>query len=157
MAKRKLTEKQAKFVEARAKGNGRKASAIIAGVTPENIEQKSSQLDKSPTVQEELAKVRAAMAINSGVTKETVLEMLKSAAELAHLQGDATGLVAAARELGKMLGFYAPEVKKTLIGVDQMSLKKALQDMGEEELLRIAYAQTKTIDGEVVRIEDKTG
>jgi hypothetical protein len=153
MAKKKLTPKQEKYVEARLKGNGRNASAILA----EGNRNHATQLENSPTVQEELAKVRAAMAINSGVTKETVLEMLKSAADLAHLQGDATGLVAAARELGKMLGFYAPEVKKTLIGVDQMSLKKALQDMGEEELLRIAYAQTKTIEGESVRIEDKTG
>lgn len=148
--KRAPTPRQKKYIEARAKGLGRPTSAIIAA----GDENAASRLESSPTVKEELAKVRAAMAINSGVTKEEILEMLKDAAVLAKMQGDATGLVAAARELGKMLGFYAPEVKKTLLGVDQATLKKALQDMGEDELLRIA--NSKAIEGEFVKIEDKS-
>ena len=151
MARKKLTPKQEKYVESRLKGNSRNASAILV----DGNRNHATQLENSQTVQEELAKARAAMAINSGVTKEDVLEMLKSAASLAHLQGDATGLVAAARELGKMLGFYAPEVKKTLVGVDQASLKKALQDMGEEELLQIAYSKTHLIEGESKRVPDE--
>lgn len=148
--KKKPSPRQQKYIDARAKGLGRPTSAIIAA----GDENAAGGLEASPTVKEELAKIRSAMAINSGVTKEDIVEMLKSAAGLAQMQGDATGLVAAARELGKMLGFYAPEVKKTLLGVDQASLKKALQDMGEDELLRIA--NSKALEGEFVKLEDKS-
>ena len=95
------------------------------------------------------------MAANTGVTKEEVVGMLVDAGQMARLVGDPTGLVAAARELGKMLGFYAPEVKKTLHGLDKGTLKKALEELSDEELHKLAHA--KVIDGESVRVlDDKT-
>ena len=144
--KRKLNEKAQVFVEARAKGINRDQSSIIAYGTDENAHR------HEVTVSDELARIRAETAQNTGVTKEDVVGMLVDAGSMARTIGDPSGLVAAARELGKMLGFYAPEVKKTLHGVDQATLKKALAEMTDDELYKLAHA--KAIDGQFSLIEN---
>lgn len=148
MKKRKLPENQAVFVEARAKGINRNQSAIIAYGTMDN----ASRTEGLPAVQDELRRIRAETASNVKITKEEVVQMLVDAAGMAKLIGDPTGLVAAAREIGKMLGFYAPEAKKLMLGVDQATLKKALQEMNDEELYKLAHA--RTIDGTAERVDD---
>jgi hypothetical protein len=147
------TAKQKKYVEARAKGLSREQSAITAGYTAAE-DPNTSRIEAAPTVQAELARIRAETAKNTGVSKEDVVQMLMDAAQMARVMADPTGLVGAARELGKMLGFYAPEVKKTLHGVDKDSLRKALNEMGDEELMRLANATT--VEGVITekKIED---
>lgn len=104
-------------------------------------------------MQQEIARIKADTAANTGVTKENVVEMLKDAAELAKMQADPMGMVSAARELGKMLGFYAPEVKKITKGIDQQDFQKLLESMPEDELLKLANA--RVIDGTAERIKDE--
>ena len=144
------TRLQRRYAEQRARGLTRERSALLAGYTEKaNL----TEIERSTPVQEEIARIKALTVQNTRVTKEEVVEMLKTAAELARLQADSTGLVAAARELGKMLGFYAPEVRKTLRGVDKNDLRKLLSDMTDEELLKLANA--RVIDGTAERVDDK--
>jgi hypothetical protein len=142
--KTKLTTQQKQYAENRAFGMSEERSAIAAGY--------AEKINEREAVQEEIARIRRITAANTGVTKEQVVQMFMDAADFAKILGDPAGLVAAAREIGKMLGYYAPEVKKTLIGVDKSTLKKALQEMSDDELHRIATA--KVIDGESTRILD---
>jgi len=147
------SKRQNDYVTNRARGLSREASAILAGYPAG--QEAGKQVEEQPSVAAELARIRAAMAVNSGVTKEEVVQMLQDAALLAKVQGDATGLVAAARELGKMLGFYAPEVKKIMHGMDKEQIKQALQDMSDDELYKIAHA--RTIEGEFAKLPKITG
>lgn len=139
------------YVKHRARGLPRERSALLAGYTEKapNL----TRIEASPNVQVELARIRAETAENTGVTKEDVVELLKTAAELAKVQADPTGIVAAARELGKMLGFYAPEVKKITKGLDQQEFQKLLSNMPDDELLKIANA--RVIDVTAERIPEK--
>jgi phage terminase small subunit len=137
-------ERQKKYVENRARGLEREASAILAGYPAG--QDAGKQVEKQPSVAEELARVRAAMVASSGVTKEDIVQMLQDAALLAKVRGESMGLVAAARELGKMLGFYAPEVKKVMHGMDKTQIKEALSQMSDEELYKLAHA--RTLEGE---------
>lgn len=98
----------------------------------------------------EIARVRAEVASNGDLTRADIVQMFLDAGSMAKLTGEASSLVAAARELGKLLGFYAPEVKKTLVGVDEATLKKVLNEMDDDELHRLANA--RVIDGESVRL-----
>lgn len=148
----KLNAQQRTYVKNRARGLSREQSAIIAGYNYSKADVEKIET-RSETVQTELARIRAETAKNTGVTKEEVVELLKAAAEMARVQGDPTGLVAAARELGKMLGFYAPETKRVLRGIDQNDLKKLLQSMPEDELLKLANATV--IDGTATRVPDE--
>lgn len=147
-----MNKRQKAYVQNRARGMSRERSAILAGYPAG--QEAGKQVESMPTVQEELAKIRAQMADAAGVSKEDIVQMLMDAAALAKLQADPTALVGAARELGKMLGFYAPEVKKTISSIDKNDLRKALRDMQEDELYRLAYGQV--IEGEAKLVEDKT-
>jgi hypothetical protein len=149
MAK-KLSKKQTAYIHNRARGLSQRESAIMADYTERDA---SVVIETSPTVQQELARIRAETAENCGITKEDVVQMLVDAAGMAKMSADATGLVAAARELGKMLGFYAPEVKKTLVGVDKAEVKKIIEQMGDEELLKLAHA--RPIDGSFTRVPEQ--
>jgi phage terminase small subunit len=144
---RELSGRQAKYVKNRARGLPREQSAIIAGYS--QAEGNHLKVEDSPNVQQELAKIRSETAANIGITKDDVAQMLYSAYTMAVATGDAQAIVAAARELGKLLGHYAPTVNKTLIGYDKEGFKKALSEMSDEELYKLAHA--RTIDGEAKR------
>lgn len=144
-----MSPKQKKYARNRAKGMTRKQSAITAGLAP------SQTLEELPTVQHELAKIRATMAADANITREDVVAMLIDAAGMAKLMSDPTAMIAAAREIGKILGHYAPEIKKIVKGMDQGDVKKALENMSDDELFKLAYARTKVIDGEFRTVDDK--
>lgn len=149
--KKKLTPQQSRYVNERAKGATKTQSALVAGYAPEA--DGGTSAEDSPTVQQQLAKIRKEIAENAGISKEDVVAMLISAADMAKTLADPQGMVAAARELGKMLGFYAPEVKKVTHGLDKNSLRAVLDEMTDDDLIRLANA--KAIEGEskVVAIE----
>lgn len=147
MADVKLNERQAKYSKNRARGIGRQQSAVLAGYS--DSENAGFQVEESAGVKEEIARLQAETAADAGVTKDDVAEGLKAAATMAQIQGDAQGMVAAWRELGKLLGFYAPEVKKIQKGFNKSELKAALSELGDEELLRISNG--RVIDGKFTR------
>lgn len=134
------TKKQVLYAEQRARGQTREASAIIAGLSTDggNL----SEMEAKPAVQTEVARIRALTAQNLDIKKEDIAKMFLDAAAMARIAGDITGLVAAAKELGKMLGFYAPEVKKIITGLDARALKKALSEMSDEELYALKHGRT---------------
>lgn len=125
----------------------------MAGYSENNGDPVADRIEKNETVSQELARVRAETAENTKITKEMVVEMLREAADLARLQADPTGIVQAAREMGKMLGFYAPEVKKITRDMNKQDLQKLLSELTEDELLKLANA--KVIDVTPGRNEDQ--
>ncbi len=147
-ARKKITKIQKGYAENLVKGMSKDRSAIMAGATTDAVK----RMEVSPLVKEELARIRKKVIENTGITKEEVVEMMMDAANMARITGDPMGLIAAARELGKMLGFYAPEVKKIEKNIDQASLRKALKDMNDDELFKLAHA--RTIDSTAERVPD---
>lgn len=148
----KLNKMQKAYIRNRARGLSRNQSAILAGYAADPDGNTGSKLEEKPKIQEELTRIRAETARNTDISKEDVVRMFEEAYMTAKLLEDPAGMVAAAREIGKMLGHFAPEVKKTLIGVDKEMLKKALDDMTDEELMKVANA--RTIDGQSKRVPD---
>lgn len=135
--------KSEKFVQARARGLTRREASQAAGLAGDG-----SGTEKLVSVQTQLAEIRKKMALDSGVSKESIVNMLVDAAEMARTMADPMGMIAAARELGKMLGHYAPEVKKIEKGISQSDLLKALENLPDEELLRLTHG--KVVEGEVI-------
>lgn len=144
-----MTEKQKGYVEHVTKGISKERSAIMGGATKDAV----TKMEASPLVQAEITRIRKEVVANTGITREQIAEMFMEAANFARILGDPMGLIAAARELGKMLGHYAPEVKKTLNGIDANQLRKALKDMNDEDLYKLANA--KVIDGESSRVPEE--
>lgn len=147
----KLDPKREQYAQLRAKGLGKQAAAVSAGYADHSGA--GAQAEESVEVAERIRELQTEAATNAGVTKEMVAEGLKAAAAIAQTQGDATGMVAAWKELGRMLGYYAPEVKKIQKSINQKDLRKALEDMSDEELLRLSRG--RVIDGQFTRVSEQ--
>lgn len=146
----KLTSKQHAYAQNRAKGLPRKESSLMAGMSGDT--NNASKVEEIPKVADEIARLRAETAVNAGITKEDVADGLKKAAEMAQTLADPTGMVAAWRELGKLLGFYAPEVKRLEKGINKRDLLAALDDLSDDELAQLS--QGRVIEGKFTRVDE---
>lgn len=151
MATPKMDPRRAHFAHDVARGVDRKASHIAAGFTGDK--DNARKLEQDPEVAAEIARLRAETAKNCNITKEMVADGLRRAADMALSNLDATGMVAAWRELGKLLGYYAPEVRKIEKQINKKDLKAALEDLSDEELRQLS--QGRVIDGQFKRIDEQ--
>lgn len=144
-----LTEKQAAYVEG-VLNNKSKAQAVKdAGY---GLQTTSVNVEQSEDVKKALAEARSALSTATRMTREDVLDMFKRAYDLAELGGEPSSMVAAAREVGKMLGFYEPERIKVELSMSQARLQDKFAIMSDEQLLEIADGRARIIDGEFTRV-----
>jgi phage terminase small subunit len=99
-----LTDKQRLYVEGRLRGLSRIAAARAAGAEADP-KKSADQYEKNPKVAAALEKARQISIQHTGYTRQKIAEMLQRAYDLA---GNATEMVMAARELGRLHGVYAP-------------------------------------------------
>jgi len=144
--KSKLTEKQADYVEARLDGKSKTQAAKLAGYALSATQ--NALVEKAPSVSEALARARSELASTTQIKRVEVIEMLKEAYDMAKLVSEPGNMVAAAREIGKMLGFYEPETIKVQMTLQQSNMKQKFEALSDEELLQIAEGQARVIDGE---------
>lgn len=146
---RELSKQQAIYVAKRETGASREASAIFAGY-PAN-QKAGEQVEESPVVQAELEKARAALVKATGLTRESIAQMMMDAVEMARVMADPQAMIRGAAELAKLLGLNAPEVKKHLHSLDKDS-REAIRGMTDEELHRLKNG--RLIEGEATRVDD---
>jgi hypothetical protein len=79
------------------------------------------------------------------VTRQRVLSDLLEAIQAAREQGNPGAMIAGAREIGKLMGFYSPELVKISIGTDEARLKARYEAMSDEELMTVIDGQCKTV------------
>lgn len=79
------------------------------------------------------------------LTRNDVLQGLLDAIEDAKLQGEAMPQIAGWREIGKVIGAYAPEERKISYSGDVTVIQKRIQELADEKLHEYAL-----IEGEVV-------
>jgi len=144
-----LSKRQAKYVAARETGASKQRSAIMAGFS--DTDKSGAHVENAPAVQEQLAIARAEFAKETGITKQAVLQGLMEAADMAKLLADPMAMVRAWSEIGKMMGHYAPEVKKHLHGLDKES-RDALKALPDDQLHRLAKGTI--IEGEFEEVKD---
>ncbi len=101
-----LTDMQKAFAKAIAEGNSIPASMERAGYN----EQPSYgyRLVKMPNVKKLIGEYQRAYQEASKLKKEDVMAMLKKAYEVAEQLAEPASMVSAAREIGKLCGFYEP-------------------------------------------------
>lgn len=146
---RELSKQQAIYVAARERGGNREQSAILAGYPAG--QEAGKQVEKSELVQAELAKARTEMVASSGITKEQVVNGMMEAAEMAKTMADPQAMVRAWSELGKLLGHYAPEIKKVVHGLDAES-RDAIRRLDDTELHKLAKG--RIIDSTATEVKE---
>lgn len=128
-----LTEKQREFVKHWARGESATSAIYKAGYRSPTSGYLIMQMPAAIALYE---KEKAAYERVSDMTKKRVMDMLVESYEMAKLMAEPSTMVGAAREIGKMCGYYAP-VKAEITVNDGSSQKARMERMSDEELERI--------------------
>jgi phage terminase small subunit len=132
-----LTAKQTRFIsEYLVDGNGAGAAAR-AGYSPKTARAIATENLTKPAIQNALQARQAADATRLSIQREDVLAGLQEAVQQAREQHNPMGMIAGYRELAKMLGFYAPEVKHVELTAGQAAVKGNFAAMSDEQLLAL--------------------
>ena len=135
-----LTEKQSKYVEAVLDGKPKSKAATDAGYSSPIA---YAQTDRSKEVQFYLSEARRELSSAVQVKRADMIVVLLDAIDMARFMADPMAMIAGAREVGKMLGLYAPEEKKIDLTVNQARLRSEFEALTDEQLVRV-------IEGEVL-------
>lgn len=131
-----LTEKQAVYVDARGRGKGRRTAAAEAGYA--DPERNSHKIENLPAVQGAIERERANYRLVSGITRQDVLDGMMEAINQGKLLADPQAQIAGWREIAKIHGYYAPEVKKIELTGNQQRKVSQLENLTDQELLEMA-------------------
>ena len=153
-----LTEAQKIFAKRYAEGDAIGTAMKAAGYGTEQLSY-GYRLIKQPNIKREIAKYRAAYAEAAQLSRKDVMDMLKESYEMAKLMSEPATMVSAAREIGKMCGYYEPtkiQVDVNLRGqvkFEQLSdqelfamIEKAAKAAEEEELALLEAPETGSGD-----------
>jgi hypothetical protein len=150
MARKKsaLTEKQSDFVDAKLTGASNYAAAIAAGSDPTS----GAAMAASKRVQEEIAKARAEIQDLTTLKRLDVIDGIMRGIEMANFMADPGVVIKGWVEIAKILGHYAPEVKRIEITTSQGRLRTKYEALSDEMLL--AIAEGAVIDAEFTTEEN---
>lgn len=146
---RQLTTKQRDFVREWAKGE----TIMTACVRADLHHSEGYRLAKDPAILKLFNEEKRLYEEAGQMTRKKVMDMFQEAYESAKLISEPASMVAAAREIGKMCGYYENKlVVEHKIGgklLDQMTT------MTDEQLLEIMVNGGETILGEARRVADE--
>lgn len=125
-----ITENQELYAQSIVRGLSPQAAANAAGL--------DSPPALSPALKQRVSQLKQEMQENCGIKKEDVVKGFLSAIDLAETS---TEMIQGWREVGKMLGYYAPEQKEITITTG------AIGHLSNEKLLELAD-MTDVIDSE---------
>ena len=132
-----MTDRQTRFVqEYLVDGCGTQA-AIRSGVAPSGAHVWASRTLRITKVVAVLQARQAEDAARLSIQRNDVLNGLLQAAEMAKLQCDPAGMVAAWKQVGHLMGFYSPERIKVDMSVQGQTVVNQLERRSDAELLAL--------------------
>lgn len=147
MPRVELTARQRRFVEEYGVDRNATAAALRAGFAPASARVTACRLLKAnKAVQGAVAAQEALAAAEVCMTRQRVVQGLLEAVEMARERREPGAMIAAWRELGKMLGYYAPDRVKVTAEIDDAGLMGRLEALSDEELAGIIAGQ-RVVEG----------
>lgn len=135
MNARLLTTRQTRFIEEYlVDGNGTQA-AIRAGYSASGAYTEASRLLRNAEVASAIKTRQEADSARLRLSRERVVTMLLEAFEKAKEQAEPAAMVSAARELGRLMGFYAPARVEATLEVGPAAERQRLEAMSDAELV----------------------
>ncbi len=131
MTRKKLSPQQEHLVDGLLSGKSKSQAARDAGFS-------TSVPAGSRAVQSVLDEARAALASATNIRKQDVVNGVLEAIDRARAGGEPATEIKGWTEIAKMLGYYAPEVKKIQLSLDQGRMKSKFEALSDEELMEIA-------------------
>lgn len=132
---RPLSEQQITFVKAWASGETILTASARAGYS--DGARYCYQLVQQPNVLALYNSLAKKYEDANQMSRVKVMDMLSHAYKCAELAEEPSSMVAAAREIGKMCGYYAPVEHKVDVSVTGSIIHRDLSAMSDSELLEI--------------------
>ena len=145
-----ITPKQEKFVEGVLSGKTTTRAAKEAGF---NTNKRG--FTRTKEVQEALADARAGISQASTLTRMDVIEGVLEAIQLARLTAEPAVMIQGYDKLAKIMGYYAPEVKKVEMTMTQERHINKMEGLSDTELMALADGRA-VLDGEFTVVHEKT-
>ena len=145
-----LTEQQRIFCEQVAAGKNPITAARIAGYsTPEA---QGHAMVKTPRVAEAIRYLHKKHERLVDMDRKRVMDGFLEAIEMAKLQADSGNMISGWREIGRMCGYYAPEVKKVEITVSGKRVIDQLEVLTDEALLQMVAESQNIIEMDATEV-----
>lgn len=138
-----LTEQQEGYVEGVLDGKAKSHAALDAGYSHGS---QSHRLDRNELVQTALAERREELSSATQITRAGVLNGILDAIEMARVMADPMAMLAGYRDISKMMGYNAPEVKKVEISDTSNTLARKIKSMSDEDLLNVIEGEARLVD-----------
>lgn len=134
-ADKPLTAMQKQFVKFWAEGDSITAAMHRAGYN----EQPSYgyRMAKMPNILAEYDRIKRAYEDAAQMTRKKVMDMHLEAYEMAKLMAEPATMVSAAREIGRMCGYYEPVKQKVEVSVNGQVAVKRIESMDTEDLIKM--------------------
>lgn len=130
----KLTPRQELFIsEYLIDGNGARA-ARSAGYSENSARQIATENLSKPYIQAAIAAKQQETAVKLELRKEHVILALLEATNIARSQLQPAGMISAWREIGKLMGFYSPEVQPVAVSCEGGGMAAKFAAMSDQEL-----------------------
>jgi phage terminase small subunit len=143
-----LTPQQAAFVDSTMLGNSQVDAARAAGYAQPHKD--GARAEKTTAVQAALRAARSELSSATQITRADVIDGFMEAINIAKLAADPSAMIKGWSETAKVLGLYAPEVKKIEMSMNQKRLASKYEAMSDQELFDI-------IEGKCERLEEEGG
>lgn len=140
-----LTARQLRWIDEYLIDFNGAAAAVRAGYSPKSARSIAHENTTKPDIQAVLRAKQAAMAQELQITREGVIRGLVEAVDTARLQQNPMAMISGLRELGRMMGFYAPEVKRVEMTTDQHITQNHMSAMTDAELLALMQGRTALV------------
>ena len=148
-----LNEKEKKFALFAAEGKALLKSAKLAGYSCGGSGTTvPNRLMKRPQVVNAIHHLQKRYEESIVASRKMVLEGFLEAIEQAKLQADPAVQIAGWREIGKMCGYYAPEVKEVNVNVSAKRTIGQLEVLSDAELLEMIEKDRQAIEGEAMEV-----
>jgi hypothetical protein len=131
MTRKKITPQQEHVVDGLLSGLSNRQAALAAGFT-------TASAATSRPVQTVLEEAREALAKATNIRKQDVLNGILEAIDRAKSGGEPGTEIKGWTEVAKMLGYYAPEIKKIHLSMEQGRMKSKFEALSDEELIELA-------------------
>lgn len=138
-----LTEQQNTYVEGVLDGKAKSHAALDAGYSHGS---QSHRLDRNELVQTALAERREELSSATQITRAGVLNGILDAIEMARVMADPMAMFTGYRDISKMMGYNAPEVKKVEISDTSNTLARKIKSMSDEDLLNVIEGEARLVD-----------
>lgn len=147
-----LTAQQKIFVEAVVKGKSPQTAARMAGYSQPEAQGKAIAL--SPKIAAAVAYLHKKHEKVADMSRKKVMDGILESIEMAKIQADPGNMIAGWKEIAKMCGYYAPEVKKIDLNITTKRVIDKLETLSDDELVKLIDESSQVIEIEAREVLD---